>query len=71
LLRVYAPWDRGTVNANRATLSFRPFGQMGVTATLTFCDQRGSTAARAVIVSQTGRPRVSDRNSAGKPLSCV
>ena len=38
LLRVYAPWAGGVVNANRTTLSFRPFGQMGVTATFTFCD---------------------------------
>jgi len=71
LLRVYAPWRDGAVNANRNTLSFRPFGQMGVTATFAFCDQRGSRAARAVIISQTGRPRVSDRSAAGKPLSCV
>ena len=71
VLRVYAPWDRGAVNANRATLSFRSFGQMGVTATFTFCDQRGSQAARAVIISQTGRPRVSDRNSSGQALSCI
>jgi len=71
LLRVYAPWDDGTVHANRKTLSFRPFGQMGVTATFAFCDLRGSRAARAVIISQTGRPRVSDRSASGKPLSCV
>lgn len=71
LLRVYAPWDRGAVNANRATLSFRPFGQMGVTATFTFCDQRGSTAARAVIISQTGRPRVSDRSASNATLECT
>jgi type IV fimbrial biogenesis protein FimT len=71
LLRVYAPWHDGTVNANRKTLTFRPFGQMGVTATFAFCDQRGSRAARAVIISQTGRPRVSDRSASGKPLSCV
>jgi len=71
LLRVYAPWDKGAVNANRATLSFRPFGQMGVTATFTFCDQRGSRSARAVIISQTGRPRVSDRSAAGELLACI
>lgn len=70
LLRVYAPWDRGAVTANRATLSFRPFGQVGVTATFTFCDDRGPPAARAVIVSQAGRPRVSDRNASGRPLAC-
>jgi type IV fimbrial biogenesis protein FimT len=71
LLRVYAPWKRGAVNANRATLTFRPFGQMGVTATFTFCDQRGSQAARAVIISQTGRPRVSDRSASNTALVCI
>ncbi len=70
LLRVYAPWAGGVVNANRTTLSFRPFGQMGVTATFTFCDDRGSKAARAVIISQTGRPRVSDRSASNTPLIC-
>jgi type IV fimbrial biogenesis protein FimT len=70
LLRTYAPWDRGAVTGNRATLSFRPFGQVGVTATFTFCDDRGPPAARAVIVSQVGRPRVSDRNASGRPLAC-
>lgn len=71
LLRVYPHWPHGAVSANRATLSFRPFGQMGVTATFTFCDDRGSQAARAVIISQTGRPRVSDRSAANAPLSCI
>jgi len=71
LLRVYATWDEGAVRANRATLSFRPFGQMGVTATFTFCDQRGSKAARAVIISQTGRPRVSDRSASNTALVCI
>jgi type IV fimbrial biogenesis protein FimT len=71
LLRVYAPWERGAVNANRATLSFRPFGQTGVTATFTFCDARGTAGARAVIISQTGRPRVSDRSASNGPLTCI
>ncbi len=70
LLRVYAPWPGGSLTANRTTLSFRPFGQMGVTATFTFCDDRGSPAARAVIISQTGRPRVSDRSASNTPLAC-
>ena len=70
LLRVYAPWPGGSLSANRTTLSFRPFGQMGVTATFTFCDDRGSPAARAVIISQTGRPRVSDRSASNTPLTC-
>jgi type IV fimbrial biogenesis protein FimT len=71
LLRVYAPWPNGAVSANRTTLSFRPFGQMGVTATFIFCDDRGSKAARAVIISQTGRPRVSDRSASNTALACI
>jgi type IV fimbrial biogenesis protein FimT len=71
LLRVYPQWTHGAVNANRSTLSFRPFGQMGVTATFTFCDDRGAPAARAVIISQTGRPRVSNRSAANTPLACI
>ncbi len=70
LLRVYQPWDAGHITSNRSTLSFRPFGQMGVTATVTFCDDRGSRAARAVIISQTGRPRTSSRSASGKALTC-
>jgi type IV fimbrial biogenesis protein FimT len=71
LLQVYAPWNGGDINANRSTLSFRAFGQIGTTATFAFCDQRGSAAARAVIISQTGRPRVSNRSASGSALTCV
>lgn len=71
LLRVHQAWPAGQVSANRATLTFRAFGQMGVTATFTFCDRRGPRAARAVIVSQTGRPRTSSRDASGRPLACI
>jgi len=39
LLHVYPAWREGHVVANRATLSFRAFGQSGVTATFAFCDR--------------------------------
>src|SRR5580765_3858290 len=70
LLRAYPSWTDGRIDANRTTLSFRAFGQSGVTATVTFCDVRGSRSARAVIISQTGRPRVTQRSSTGGALSC-
>jgi type IV fimbrial biogenesis protein FimT len=70
LLRVVAPWTMGTLSGNRSTLSFRPFGQSGVTATFTFCDARGPAAARAVIISQSGRPRVSSLGPSNQPLAC-
>jgi len=71
LLQAYAGWDSGRIVANRTTLSFRAFGQSGVTATFAFCDDRGSAGARAVIISQTGRPRVSDRSASGAALACT
>lgn len=71
LLQVYPGRVRGTIVANRTTLSFRPYGQSGVTTTVTFCDDRGSAAARAVIISQTGRPRMSLQSSSGGPLTCA
>jgi type IV fimbrial biogenesis protein FimT len=70
LVQVFSPWHGGRLRGNRTTLSFRSFGQAGVTATYTFCDARGSTAARAVIVSQTGRPRIAARTAAGDLLVC-
>jgi type IV fimbrial biogenesis protein FimT len=71
LLQAYAPWTGGSHRGNRATLSFRAFGQSGVTATYVLCDARGSNAARAVIISQAGRPRVASRTSAGDALDCT
>ncbi len=70
LLQSYPAWPGGRIVTTRGTLSFRSFGQSGVTATFSFCDDRGSAGARAVIISQTGRPRVSDRTASGSPLVC-
>jgi type IV fimbrial biogenesis protein FimT len=70
LLLASAPWSAGHIRSNRSTLSFRAFGQSGVTSTVTFCDERGAAAARAVIISQTGRPRTSDQTATGDVLSC-
>ena len=70
LLIAYPAWTSGRIVANRSTLTFRPFGQSGVTATFTYCDARGSAAARAVIISQSGRPRVSSRSASDTALDC-
>jgi type IV fimbrial biogenesis protein FimT len=47
-----------TVHATRAAVEFQPTATAATTATFTVCDWRGSDAARAVIVSRTGRVRV-------------
>ncbi len=58
------------LTSNRAEVRFLPRAAAATTATLVFCDDRGSRAARAIIISRTGRPRVSDRTAGGGLLAC-
>lgn len=72
LLRV-VPLPGGSLTrvfANRAFIEFAPLAPAATTTTLTVCDDRGAAAARALIVSRTGRVRASDRNASGGPLAC-
>jgi type IV fimbrial biogenesis protein FimT len=70
ILYSYAPRRVGSIAANRELFEFRPFLRRSTNGTLVFCDARGSAAARAVIVSYTGRPRVADTAADGEPLAC-
>lgn len=56
--------------ANRRAFIFRPFGLRSVNGTLTFCDRRGTAAARAVVVSYTGRPRAASALLADGASKC-
>jgi type IV fimbrial biogenesis protein FimT len=58
------------LRSNRATLSFEAGTGFATPATVVVCDRRGAPAARAVIVSKSGRPRVSLRDGSDRPLSC-
>lgn len=69
LLR-YQGWQHGLISSNRRTFSFRPTTQGAVNGTMVFCDERGNSEARAIIISHTGRPRVSNRDASNKPLVC-
>lgn len=70
ILSVYEGWPNGRITSNRSAYSFRPYQQSVVNGTLVFCDARGSTAARAIIISQTGRPRIAERDASNRPLRC-
>jgi type IV fimbrial biogenesis protein FimT len=58
------------IRSNRATLDFEAGTGFATPATLTICDRRGARAARAVIVSRSGRPRSSTRDASDRVLSC-
>jgi type IV fimbrial biogenesis protein FimT len=70
LLWAYVPSLVGSIASNRPLYEFRPFTWRSTNGTITFCDSRGTTHARAVIVSYTGRPRVADRTADRRPLNC-
>jgi type IV fimbrial biogenesis protein FimT len=70
LIATSGAWPGSSITSNRVAYSFRPVAQAVVNGTVVFCDVRGSPHARAIIVSHTGRPRVAQRDAAGKPLRC-
>jgi type IV fimbrial biogenesis protein FimT len=70
ILRVYNKTPGMRIRSNRKTFAFRPFAQGGVTGTIVFCDSRGDSSARAIIISHTGRPRESDKDASNHALHC-
>jgi len=63
-------WRGGAIAGNRDYFVFRPAAIRSTNGTLVFCDRRGAPAARALIVSYTGRPRTARRAPGGRPLKC-
>lgn len=66
-----AGWRSGRITSNRVTFSYRPYGRSAVNGTIVFCDPRGPAHSRAIIISPTGRPRISQRDASNKPLPCL
>lgn len=58
------------IRANRVAVNFEGGSGFASPATLTICDRRGADAARAIIISRSGRPRVSGRDASDRPLAC-
>lgn len=56
------------LQGTRRALTYWPVARAGTTATLVLCHARGG--ALAVIVSQTGRPRISRTDASGGALDC-
>ena len=59
-----------SIRSNRSTIAFEGGSGFATPATLTLCDRRGARAARAVIVSRSGRPRTSERDGSVGTLAC-
>lgn len=58
-------------SSGRRRITYRPDGMaFGYNATFTFCDVRRRLPPQGILVSNSGRPRLSDRKSDGTPLTC-
>lgn len=75
VLRVQQALDGGTALRYGKTtdydyVTYYPTAYASPATTFTFCDRRGATKAKAIIINWTGRARVSTKTSDGEPLSC-
>lgn len=70
VLHATGPVGPARVASNRRAYVLRPYTLRATNGTVVFCDERGAAHARAVILSYTGRPRVSRRQAGGQPLAC-
>lgn len=50
--------------------NLRPFSSVNTNGSIAICDERGSAAARGIIVSQSGTIRVSAKNADNLPWAC-
>jgi type IV fimbrial biogenesis protein FimT len=71
----FKPHDFGNIRVRtttrRRSIAFHADGSArGYNATFTFCDKTGQVSPRAILLSNTGRPRLSDKGSKGKILDC-
>lgn len=70
VLYSHSPELTGSIVSNRPYYEFRA-GRRSTNGTVVFCDRRGAAAARSVVVSYTGRPRVATKDGDGRPLRCA
>jgi type IV fimbrial biogenesis protein FimT len=55
------------VHGSRSAVTFWPVARTSLTSTFDVCDDRREVAGRAVVVSQTGRPRVAAEDASCAP----
>jgi type IV fimbrial biogenesis protein FimT len=75
LLLQFKQHDFGNVrvltSGGRKRIAYKADGtSAGYNATFTFCDKTGQVAPRAILLANSGRPRLSDTRSNGDPLNC-
>jgi type IV fimbrial biogenesis protein FimT len=71
ILHYHAVEPGVVITANRRGFTLRSTELRATNGTLVVCDPAGRAESRAVVVSYTGRPRVTRQDSSGKAYSCA
>jgi type IV fimbrial biogenesis protein FimT len=71
ILHYHATEPGVVITANRKGFTLRSTELRATNGTLIVCDPSGRSESRAIVVSYTGRPRVTRRDSAGRPYGCA
>ncbi len=71
VLQVHRASPEVRITANRRGFTLRATVKRATNGTLVVCDRRSRVAARALVVSYTGRPRVALTNRQGKSYFCT
>ena len=70
LLQRFSVSSHNQVTANRRSFSFRTTALRATNGTFILCDKARRASPRALVVSYTGRPRVSRIDRSGNPYTC-
>ncbi len=71
LLQVHKVAANIRITANRRGFTLRATQKRATNGTIVICDQAGRVTPRALVVSYTGRPRVTLETPRGEPYSCA
>lgn len=70
LLQHHAVDPEMAIHANRRGFTLRATYLRATNGTIVVCDRQGRIAARALVISYSGRPRVASQTTRGRPYAC-
>ena len=71
IVRAHDVADSVRITANRQAFTLRATHKRATNGTFVICDTRNRTAAKGLIISYTGRPRVAFERPNGRPYACA
>jgi len=71
LLQVHTVGENVKITANRRGFTLRATQKRATNGTIVVCDKAGRIAPKALVISYTGRPRVTLKTTRGEPYACA